>query len=204
MSFSSGDLHDKATKVKWYNKKWFMWCMLIFFWPAGAYLLYRHRDEYSPKKAKLIAAGTGCFWLFMSLTSPQDAPKDSQPAMQAVETTAESTNTDAEQAEDKPAETAQESTQDASKSEAAAAKDSSAKSTGAAAAVGATAATHATQKAVSASSANVDATYLGNPKSMKFHRPDCRTIKHPERFVSLSSRDEAVASGYKPCRVCNP
>lgn len=204
MSFSSGDLHDKENRVKWYDKKWFMWCMLIFFWPVGAYLLYRHRNEYSPKKAKLIAAGTGCFWLFMSLTSPKDAPQNNQPTMQAVETTAESTNTDAEQAEDKPAEATQESTQDASKSEAAAANDSSAKSAGAAAAVGAAAATHTTQKAVSASSANVDATYLGNPKSMKFHRPDCRTIKHPERFVSLSSRDEAVASGYKPCRVCNP
>lgn len=167
-------------------------------------MLYRHRNEYSPKKAKLIAAGTGCFWLLMSLKNPKDAPQNNQPTMQAVETTAESTNTDAEQAEDKPAETTQESTQNASKSEAAAAKDSSAKSTGAAAAVGATAATHATQKAVSASSANVDATYLGNPKSIKFHRPDCRTIKHPERFVSLSSRNEAVASGYKPCGVCNP
>lgn len=204
MSFSSGDLHDKENRVKWYDKKWLMWCMLIFFWPAGAYLLYRHRNEYSPKKAKLIAAGTGCFWLLMSLTSPKDAPQNNQPTMQAVETTAESTNTDAGQAEDKPAEATQESTQDASKSEAAAAKDSSAKSTGAAAAVEATAATHATQKVVSASSANVDATYLGNQKTMKFHNPGCRTIKHPERFVSLSSRDEAVASGYKPCGVCNP
>lgn len=205
MSFSNGDLHDnKSSKVKWYNKKWFMWCMLFFFWPVGAYLLYRHRNEYSSRKIKLIAAGMCCYWLFISFGNPKDNPSSIQPAAQAVETTAESTNTDAEQTEDKPAETTQESTQDASKSEAAAAKDSSAKSTEAAAAVGATAATHATQKAVSASSANVDATYLGNPKSMKFHRPDCRTIKHPERFVSLSSRDEAVASGYKPCGVCNP
>lgn len=79
MSFSSGDLHDKENRVKWYDKKWFMWCMLIFFWPVGAYLLYRHRNEYSPKKAKLIAAGMGCFWLFMSLTSPKGAPQNNQP-----------------------------------------------------------------------------------------------------------------------------
>lgn len=46
--------------------------------------------------------------------------------------------------------------------------------------------------------------YLGNPRSMKFHYPDCRTIKHPERFVVIDSRDEAVAEGYVPCGVCNP
>lgn len=200
MSFSSGDLHDKNTKVKWYDKKWFMWCMLIFFWPAGAYLLYRHRDEYSPKKAKLIAAGTGCFWLFMSLTSPKDAPQNSQPPAQEVEMATESASTEVEQSEDKPAEAAQEE----QKNETATANDSPAQPAGAAAAATAATTTHATPKAASAGSANVNATYLGNPKSMKFHRPGCRTIKHPERFVSLSSRDEAVASGYKPCGVCNP
>lgn len=200
MSFSSGDLHDKENRVKWYDKKWFMWCMLIFFWPAGAYLLYRHRNEYSPKKAKLIAAGTGCFWLFMSLTSPKDAPQNSQPPAQEVEMATESASTEVEQPEDKPAEAAQEEQH----SETATANDSSAQSAGAVAATTAATATHAVQKAASAGSANVNATYLGNPKSMKFHNPGCRTIKHPERFVSLSSRDEAVASGYKPCRVCNP
>ena len=46
--------------------------------------------------------------------------------------------------------------------------------------------------------------YLGNPKSMKFHYSDCRTIKHPENFVTFSSREEAVAAGYKPCGVCKP
>lgn len=199
MSFSSGDLHDKATKVKWYDKKWFMWCMLIFFWPAGAYLLYRHRDEYTPKKAKLIAAGTGCFWLFMSLTSPQ-SPQSSQPPAQEVEMTAEPASAEVEQSEDKPVEAAQEE----QKSETATANGSPAQPAGAAAAGAAATTTRAVQKATSAGSANVNATYLGNPKSMKFHRPGCRTIKHPERFVSLSSRDEAVASGYKPCGVCNP
>lgn len=200
MSFSSGDLHDKATKVKWYNKKWFMWCMLIFFWPAGAYLLYRHRDEYSPKKAKLIAAGTGCFWLFMSLTSPKDAPQNTQSPAQEVEMAAESSSAEVEQPEDKPAEAAQEE----QKSEMATANDSPAQPAGAAAVGTAATATHAVQKSASAGSANVNATYLGNPKSMKFHNPGCRTIKHPERFVSLSSRDEAIADGYTPCGVCKP
>lgn len=46
--------------------------------------------------------------------------------------------------------------------------------------------------------------YLGNPKSMKFHYADCRTIKHPERFVEFSTREEAIDEGYVPCKVCNP
>lgn len=76
MSFSSGDLHDKENRVKWYDKKWFMWCMLIFFWPVGAYLLYRHRNEYSPKKAKLIAAGTGLFLALHVACEPQRRPTE--------------------------------------------------------------------------------------------------------------------------------
>lgn len=48
------------------------------------------------------------------------------------------------------------------------------------------------------------ASYLGNPRSMKFHYSTCRTIRHPDRFVQISSRDEAIAEGYVPCKVCNP
>lgn len=50
------------------------------------------------------------------------------------------------------------------------------------------------------------ANYLGNSKSMKFHYSDCRTIKNPSasHFISLGSRDEAVAAGYVPCGVCKP
>ncbi|MBO6253970.1 MAG: hypothetical protein J6O49_10010 [Bacteroidaceae bacterium] len=46
--------------------------------------------------------------------------------------------------------------------------------------------------------------YLGNPKSMKFHYSSCSTIKHPERFVEFSTRDDAIAAGYVPCKRCNP
>ena len=48
------------------------------------------------------------------------------------------------------------------------------------------------------------ADYLGNPRSMKFHYTTCRTIKHPENFVPIESRDEALAEGYVPCGVCKP
>lgn len=57
---------------------------------------------------------------------------------------------------------------------------------------------------VSSFSTALAAEYLGNPRSMKFHYTDCRTIKHPENFVTIESRDEAIAEGYVPCDVCNP
>lgn len=46
--------------------------------------------------------------------------------------------------------------------------------------------------------------YLCNPRSMKFHYYGCRTIKHPENFIPMSSREEAINAGYKPCGVCKP
>ena len=46
--------------------------------------------------------------------------------------------------------------------------------------------------------------YLGNPKSMKFHYANCRTIRHPENFVEFVTRDEAIDAGYSPCGVCKP
>ncbi|WP_303815038.1 hypothetical protein [Acidaminococcus timonensis] len=46
--------------------------------------------------------------------------------------------------------------------------------------------------------------YLGNPRTMKFHNENCRTIKHRGNFVEIEDRDEAIAEGYVPCQVCNP
>lgn len=46
--------------------------------------------------------------------------------------------------------------------------------------------------------------YLGNPRSMKYHFSNCRTIKHPENFVSFHSIQEAEAAGYVRCGVCKP
>ncbi len=57
---------------------------------------------------------------------------------------------------------------------------------------------------VSMASPALASDYLGNPRSMKFHYADCRTIKHPENFVPFQTRDEAVDAGYVPCKVCNP
>ncbi|WP_303225087.1 Ada metal-binding domain-containing protein [uncultured Acidaminococcus sp.] len=46
--------------------------------------------------------------------------------------------------------------------------------------------------------------YLGNPRTMKFHNDNCRTIRHRENFVEIDSREEAIEEGYVPCQVCYP
>ncbi len=46
--------------------------------------------------------------------------------------------------------------------------------------------------------------YIGNRRSYRFHRPDCRyakRIKNPVRFKSVK---EALLLGYCPARCCNP
>ena len=48
--------------------------------------------------------------------------------------------------------------------------------------------------------------YIGNARSNKFHRPDCRWAKKiaPANRVSFKSRQEAIDRGYVPCKVCKP
>ena len=58
--------------------------------------------------------------------------------------------------------------------------------------------------AVSMATPALASDYLGNPRSMKFHYASCRTIKHLENFIPFQTRDEAIDSGYVPCKVCNP
>ena len=48
--------------------------------------------------------------------------------------------------------------------------------------------------------------YIGNRNSMRFHYPNCEGIKKtsPKNRIPLSSREEAIALGYKPCSQCQP
>ncbi len=50
------------------------------------------------------------------------------------------------------------------------------------------------------------ANYVGNANSGKFHYADCSSLKrmNPNNRVDFSSRDEAVAAGYIPCKRCKP
>ncbi len=49
-----------------------------------------------------------------------------------------------------------------------------------------------------------ETTYIGNKKSKKFHRTDCRTLPAENNRVFLKSYEDAVKQGYSPCGNCNP
>ena len=42
----------------------------------------------------------------------------------------------------------------------------------------------------------------GNTGSRLFHRPDCKFYEGKECTVRFVSREEAIAAGYKPCKLC--
>ncbi len=50
------------------------------------------------------------------------------------------------------------------------------------------------------------ASYVGNARSKKFHRADCRYVAEmsPANRVEFRSREEAIRQGYVPCKVCQP
>lgn len=52
----------------------------------------------------------------------------------------------------------------------------------------------------------VEAKYVASKTSDVFHRPDCKWVKKikPTNFIEFDSRDEAVKSGRRPCKTCNP
>lgn len=55
--------------------------------------------------------------------------------------------------------------------------------------------------------ANMDAeaqAYIGNRKTKKFHRTDCRSLPAPKNMVNLPTREKAISDGYIPCKNCDP
>lgn len=48
--------------------------------------------------------------------------------------------------------------------------------------------------------------FVGNSKTMKFHVETCRTIKNMNEAnrVKIATREQAVKSGYVPCKICRP
>lgn len=48
--------------------------------------------------------------------------------------------------------------------------------------------------------------YIGNKSSKKFHYPWCTSVAEMKESnkVTLRSREEAIRSGYTPCKICNP
>ena len=193
------DDSDKGNR-KWYDRQGIVWLMLLLLWPFGMFMLYLHREKYTPKQFKYLAVGTFCIWFFFGFINPEINKPSTHPATQTVQTTAASVNTISGSSKDKPTD----STSSTVKKEAAVTSSSAAQSTSATSSAATSNASNTTSKAASGASAIPEASYLGNPNSKKFHRPTCRTIKHPENFVAISSRDEAIADGYTPCGVCKP
>lgn len=50
------------------------------------------------------------------------------------------------------------------------------------------------------------AVYIGNSNTKKFHLPTCPSVSQmsDSSKVTFSSRDEAIADGYEPCKRCHP
>ncbi len=49
--------------------------------------------------------------------------------------------------------------------------------------------------------------YVLNTSTHKFHRPDCRSVakmKDKNKEVVNESRDQIIAQGYEPCKICQP
>lgn len=50
------------------------------------------------------------------------------------------------------------------------------------------------------------ANYVGNANSKIFHYADCKWVGKMsfENQILFNSRDEAINSGYRPCKKCSP
>lgn len=49
-----------------------------------------------------------------------------------------------------------------------------------------------------------DHIYIGNKKSLKFHRSDCKSLPYEKNRVYFDNRDKAIKQGYSPCNKCQP
>lgn len=47
-------------------------------------------------------------------------------------------------------------------------------------------------------------TYIGNYRSGVFHRPECTDLPKVENQIIFTNRAEAIAAGFRPCKLCKP
>lgn len=50
----------------------------------------------------------------------------------------------------------------------------------------------------------VEAGYIGNSKTKKFHLPSCKTLPAEHNRMYFDTRDNAIQAGYTPCGNCHP
>ena len=46
--------------------------------------------------------------------------------------------------------------------------------------------------------------YIGNKNSHKLHKPDCYTLPYAENRINFDNLDDALSSGFSPCKNCKP
>ncbi|MBI4197547.1 MAG: hypothetical protein HY533_00365 [Chloroflexi bacterium] len=44
--------------------------------------------------------------------------------------------------------------------------------------------------------------FVASPRRQTFHRPDCKWALYIGDPIEFHSHEEAVGSGYKPCKTC--
>lgn len=49
-----------------------------------------------------------------------------------------------------------------------------------------------------------DIIFIGNKKSKKFHRSDCKCLPAEHNRVNFKTREEAIEMGFTPCGLCEP
>ena len=57
---------------------------------------------------------------------------------------------------------------------------------------------------VMAAAAQAATVYHGNTQTHIFHAPSCRYYSCKKCTAVFPSREAAVKSGFRPCKVCNP
>jgi hypothetical protein len=55
-----------------------------------------------------------------------------------------------------------------------------------------------------ASASPTEGNFIGNTRSLKFHKPDCKYLPAEKNRVYFQTRDEAISQGFVPCKVCKP
>lgn len=73
------DDSDKGNR-KWYDRQGIVWLMLLLLWPFGMFMLYLHREKYTPKQFKYLAVGTFCIWFFFGFINPEINKPSTHPA----------------------------------------------------------------------------------------------------------------------------
>lgn len=46
--------------------------------------------------------------------------------------------------------------------------------------------------------------FIGNKSSKKFHRPTCGHLPAEKNRIPFATREDAIAAGYEPCKLCKP